>query len=158
MQILFWKENIVDNINDNDRIDIINGIDNINGNDRIDSENMIDTITNNNTIINNLNNNTNINSNNHLNINNSNLYSNIKNNIYKHKCIDKIHEIISSKACRSSIMVGDTLSKSQMEKIVFNLGCIERPWKCPHGRPTFMVIEQILYQESCINVYIDVVL
>ena len=40
------------------------------------------------------------------------------------------------RACRSSIMVGKSLSLSKMEKVVRNLGGLNKPWNCPHGRPT----------------------
>ncbi|KAJ3064818.1 Mismatch repair endonuclease pms2 [Podochytrium sp. JEL0797] len=43
---------------------------------------------------------------------------------------------LASKACRKSIMIGDALSMSAMEKIVTNLNGLEHPWNCPHGRPT----------------------
>ncbi|PCH02375.1 TMS membrane protein/tumor differentially expressed protein [Penicillium occitanis (nom. inval.)] len=36
----------------------------------------------------------------------------------------------------SSIMIGKTLTVKQMEKAVRNMGTIDKPWNCPHGRPT----------------------
>lgn len=58
--------------------------------------------------------------------------------------LDKIHRILATKACRMSVMIGEHLQKSRLEKIVKNLSTLERPWKCPHGRPTFMIIEEII--------------
>jgi len=40
------------------------------------------------------------------------------------------------RACRSSIMVGKTLTMKQMQKVVRHMGEMEKPWNCPHGRPT----------------------
>lgn len=33
-------------------------------------------------------------------------------------------------------MIGKTLQKRQMEKLVRHMGEIDKPWNCPHGRPT----------------------
>jgi DNA mismatch repair protein PMS2 len=33
-------------------------------------------------------------------------------------------------------MVGKTLTTSQMRKVVDHMGEMEKPWNCPHGRPT----------------------
>ena len=33
-------------------------------------------------------------------------------------------------------MVGRTLTLKQMENLVKKMGDIEKPWNCPHGRPT----------------------
>lgn len=33
-------------------------------------------------------------------------------------------------------MIGKTLQKAQMEKIVRHMGSMDKPWSCPHGRPT----------------------
>ncbi|GAM84571.1 hypothetical protein ANO11243_025670 [Dothideomycetidae sp. 11243] len=48
----------------------------------------------------------------------------------------RVRKMLAMRACRSSIMVGRTLAMSQMEKVVRNMGLMERPWNCPHGRPT----------------------
>ncbi|KIY00361.1 uncharacterized protein Z520_04046 [Fonsecaea multimorphosa CBS 102226] len=48
----------------------------------------------------------------------------------------KVRKMFAMRACRSSIMIGKTLSKRQMEKVVANMGTIDKPWNCPHGRPT----------------------
>lgn len=40
------------------------------------------------------------------------------------------------RACRSSIMIGKTLTRTQMGKVVRKLGELDKPWNCPHGRPT----------------------
>ncbi|EXJ89066.1 DNA mismatch repair protein PMS2 [Capronia epimyces CBS 606.96] len=48
----------------------------------------------------------------------------------------KVRKMFAMRACRSSIMIGKTLSKKQMEKVVSHMGTIDKPWNCPHGRPT----------------------
>jgi DNA mismatch repair protein PMS2 len=48
----------------------------------------------------------------------------------------KVQKMLAMRACRSSIMVGRTLTAKQMEKVVRHMGEMEKPWNCPHGRPT----------------------
>lgn len=48
----------------------------------------------------------------------------------------KVQKMLAMRACRSSIMVGKTLTSKQMLKVVRHMGEMEKPWNCPHGRPT----------------------
>ena len=48
----------------------------------------------------------------------------------------RVRKMFASRACRMSIMVGTALSHAQMKKVVCQMGQIEQPWNCPHGRPT----------------------
>lgn len=48
----------------------------------------------------------------------------------------KVRKMLAMRACRSSIMVGKTLTQTRMRKVVGNLGEMDKPWNCPHGRPT----------------------
>ncbi|KAM3077169.1 ATP-binding mismatch repair protein, variant 2 [Clarireedia jacksonii] len=48
----------------------------------------------------------------------------------------KVRKMFAMRACRSSIMIGKSLDKRQMEKVVRHMGEIDKPWNCPHGRPT----------------------
>lgn len=48
----------------------------------------------------------------------------------------KVRSMLAMRACRSSIMVGKTLTSGQMRKVVRHMGEMEKPWNCPHGRPT----------------------
>ncbi|PYH88006.1 DNA mismatch repair protein MutL [Aspergillus ellipticus CBS 707.79] len=48
----------------------------------------------------------------------------------------KVRKMFAMRACRSSIMIGKTLTEKQMRKVVRNMGTIDKPWNCPHGRPT----------------------
>ncbi|KAL4953707.1 hypothetical protein BDW69DRAFT_184216 [Aspergillus filifer] len=48
----------------------------------------------------------------------------------------KVRKMFAMRACRSSIMIGKTLTTKQMERVVRDMGSIDKPWNCPHGRPT----------------------
>jgi len=48
----------------------------------------------------------------------------------------KVRKMFAMRACRSSVMIGKTLTKPQMGKLVSHLGELDKPWNCPHGRPT----------------------
>lgn len=48
----------------------------------------------------------------------------------------KVQRMLAMRACRSSIMVGKVLTLKQMEQVVRHMGEMEKPWNCPHGRPT----------------------
>ncbi|KAF9788005.1 hypothetical protein BJ322DRAFT_1002088 [Thelephora terrestris] len=48
----------------------------------------------------------------------------------------KVRAMFASRACRKSVMIGDSLNRQQMIKILQNMSTIEQPWNCPHGRPT----------------------
>ncbi|SCU86522.1 LAME_0D06524g1_1 [Lachancea meyersii CBS 8951] len=48
----------------------------------------------------------------------------------------KVRAMLAMRACRSSIMVGKALSKKMMVRVVRNLSELDKPWNCPHGRPT----------------------
>lgn len=48
----------------------------------------------------------------------------------------KVRKMFAMRACRCSIMIGKALSRQQMETVVRHMGGMEKPWNCPHGRPT----------------------
>lgn len=48
----------------------------------------------------------------------------------------KVRKMFAMRACRSSIMIGKTLSMRQMRRVLEHMGKIDKPWNCPHGRPT----------------------
>lgn len=48
----------------------------------------------------------------------------------------RVRAMFASRACRTSVMVGTSLSMGDMVKLVRHMGEIEQPWNCPHGRPT----------------------
>ncbi|CAL9120572.1 unnamed protein product [Musa textilis] len=67
-------------------------------------------------------------------------------------CPSRVRAMLASRACRTSVMIGDPLTKSEMQKllrspisihllnpwdkILRNLADLNSPWNCPHGRPT----------------------
>jgi DNA mismatch repair ATPase MutL len=57
--------------------------------------------------------------------------------------LSKLDAINASRACRTAVMVGTALTKSQMATIVANLGTLKSPWNCPHGRPTIRYLYQL---------------
>jgi DNA mismatch repair protein PMS2 len=48
----------------------------------------------------------------------------------------KVRKLLASRACRSSVMIGKTLKTARMREIVQHMGSMDKPWSCPHGRPT----------------------
>ena len=48
----------------------------------------------------------------------------------------KVKSMIASRACRSSIMIGQSLSLPSMHQILSQMNGLQSPWNCPHGRPT----------------------
>ena len=48
----------------------------------------------------------------------------------------KVRKMFAMRACRSSIMIGKALTQSQMYTLVGHMGELDKPWNCPHGRPT----------------------
>jgi DNA mismatch repair protein PMS2 len=48
----------------------------------------------------------------------------------------KVRKLLASRACRSSVMIGKTLKAARMKEIVRHMGSMDKPWSCPHGRPT----------------------
>jgi DNA mismatch repair protein PMS2 len=48
----------------------------------------------------------------------------------------RIQSMCASKACRTATMIGDILHPNKMKQIIQQLGQLDQPWNCPHGRPT----------------------
>lgn len=48
----------------------------------------------------------------------------------------KVNKILAMKACRKSIMIGQHLTPTIMARVLKNLTTLDKPWNCPHGRPT----------------------
>ncbi|KAL9056969.1 MAG: hypothetical protein Q9162_002635 [Coniocarpon cinnabarinum] len=55
----------------------------------------------------------------------------------------KVRKMLAMRACRSSIMVGKALTQTGMQRVVTHMGEIERPWNCPHGRPTMRHLSRL---------------
>lgn len=51
------------------------------------------------------------------------------------KC-SKLRSMFAMRACRMSIMIGKPLTRKTMQRVVHNLSTLDKPWNCPHGRPT----------------------
>lgn len=50
-------------------------------------------------------------------------------------------DYVATKACRSSIMIGDGLELKKMKCLLDNLSTCLSPWTCPHGRPTMRFLK-----------------
>jgi DNA mismatch repair protein PMS2 len=50
--------------------------------------------------------------------------------------LPKARLMFASRACRSAVMIGDSLSRDRMRRIVQKMATLNQPWNCPHGRPT----------------------
>ncbi|KAK2612879.1 ATP-binding mismatch repair protein [Conoideocrella luteorostrata] len=54
-----------------------------------------------------------------------------------------VRKMFAMRACRSSIMIGKALTPSQMYKVLRHMGELDKPWNCPHGRPTMRHLYRI---------------
>jgi DNA mismatch repair protein PMS2 len=67
----------------------------------------------------------------------------------------KVRKMFAMRACRSSVMIGKTLTQRQMGKLVAHMGEIDKPWNCPHGRPTMRHLcglsgwDRVGWREGC---------
>ncbi|UNI22092.1 ATP-binding mismatch repair protein [Purpureocillium takamizusanense] len=48
----------------------------------------------------------------------------------------RVRKMFAMRACRSSIMIGKALTQHQMSNVLQHMGELDKPWNCPHGRPT----------------------
>lgn len=48
----------------------------------------------------------------------------------------KVRSMFAMRACKKSTKVGRALTVKGMERIVRHMGELDKPWNCPHGRPT----------------------
>ncbi|WVQ97418.1 hypothetical protein IAU59_004531 [Kwoniella sp. CBS 9459] len=55
----------------------------------------------------------------------------------------KARAMFAMRACRKSVMIGKALTKGQMVNLLRNMGTIDQPWNCPHGRPTMRHLSKI---------------
>lgn len=69
------------------------------------------------------------------------LVKDIVNELGASKAVDmRVEERVARMSCRKAIKAGDLLSLPQMEKLVASLEDCEKPYACPHGRPTIISI------------------
>ncbi|EER12125.1 dna mismatch repair protein pms2, putative [Perkinsus marinus ATCC 50983] len=52
----------------------------------------------------------------------------------------RVWSMLASRACRTAIMIGDSLSRKKMEGVVRKMAALNQPWNCPHGRPTMRLL------------------
>mmetsp|Transcript_68047 Transcript_68047/g.188323 ORF Transcript_68047/g.188323 Transcript_68047/m.188323 type:complete len:841 (-) Transcript_68047:314-2836(-) len=57
-----------------------------------------------------------------------------------------VQYVLNSKACRSAIMFGDTLSHEQCSVLLTDLSRCQLPFQCAHGRPSAVVLLDDLQQ------------
>ncbi|XP_012254056.2 mismatch repair endonuclease PMS2 isoform X1 [Athalia rosae] len=48
----------------------------------------------------------------------------------------RVRQMLASRACRGAVMVGKALNGTEMRRLLLQMGQINNPWSCPHGRPT----------------------
>ncbi|XP_050425416.1 mismatch repair endonuclease PMS2 [Adelges cooleyi] len=60
----------------------------------------------------------------------------------------RVRSMFASRACRKSVMIGTVLNKNDMRKLINNMGVIEQPWNCPHGRPTMRHLVNLVLLEQ----------
>lgn len=50
--------------------------------------------------------------------------------------LSRVRAMFASRACRKSVMIGTALGTREMKRILEHLATLDKPWRCPHGRPT----------------------
>ena len=60
--------------------------------------------------------------------------------------LPKAVAMFASRACRSSIMIGESLTQGKMNEVIQKLQKLEQPWTCAHGRPTVRHVKDLLEQ------------
>ncbi|KJZ78117.1 hypothetical protein HIM_02754 [Hirsutella minnesotensis 3608] len=62
----------------------------------------------------------------------------------------KVRKMFAMRACRSSVMIGKALTRNQMYGLVRQMGELDKPWNCPHGRPTMRHLCRLqAWEEKC---------
>ena len=65
----------------------------------------------------------------------------IKNEIPVSEMQGKVEQMLTYMACRSAIKFGQKLNLPEMQSLIDQLEKQERPWTCPHGRPTMVMLD-----------------
>lgn len=60
--------------------------------------------------------------------------------------LPKAVAMFASRACRSSIMIGESLTHSKMNSLLQKLQNLDHPWTCAHGRPTIRHVKDLMEQ------------
>ncbi|KAG9156968.1 hypothetical protein Leryth_009018 [Lithospermum erythrorhizon] len=66
-------------------------------------------------------------------------------------CPPRVRAMLASRACRSSVMIGDPLGRNEMQKILKHLADLKSPWNCPHGRPTMRHLVDLRTTRRCMD-------
>lgn len=66
----------------------------------------------------------------------------------------KVRSMFAMRACRMSIMIGRPLNVQVMKRIVSNLSVLDKPWNCPHGRPTIRHLMELRSYNSFNSDYV----
>ena len=62
-----------------------------------------------------------------------------------HLRCSKVRAMFAMRACRRSVMVGRALPAPAMERIVRHMAELDKPWNCPHGRPTMRHLAELAF-------------
>ena len=58
----------------------------------------------------------------------------------------RVRDMLAMRACRSSIMIGKALNRTQLKSVLVHLSHLDSPWNCPHGRPTMRHLHTLQQQ------------
>ncbi|XP_022129098.2 mismatch repair endonuclease PMS2 isoform X2 [Pieris rapae] len=61
----------------------------------------------------------------------------------------RVRAMFASRACRKSVMIGTALSKADMRQLIDHMAEIDKPWNCPHGRPTIRHLVNLAMVHTC---------
>ena len=67
----------------------------------------------------------------------------------------RIRKVFAMRACRMSVMVGKVMTGGMMRRLVAGMADVERPWNCPHGRPTMRHVCSLVGLGGCEDVEDD---
>lgn len=62
--------------------------------------------------------------------------------------LKKVKNVAATKACRKSVMIGDSLDWAKMESIVRKMSSLENPWVCAHNRPTIRHLMDVDWMQN----------
>ena len=55
---------------------------------------------------------------------------------------------IATIACHASVRFNHVLTMDEMRMVIDNLSKCEQPFECPHGRPTFILLEDKVLEKE----------
>ena len=72
----------------------------------------------------------------------------IMKDIRENKELDKRRKKLAEKlACRAAVKLGNSLTITEAERLIQDLAFCEEPYRCPHGRPALIEIEDLQIQK-----------